>query len=129
MGILDKFKTPKSSELKNGSEFAPKYDAKAGDVPKSRLTGVNSPLHADQDGNEGYSLNGKGEPDVAKLYNEYDDGVSNTLPKPTDLENQLDPTGTFVAKNNPSNPYENPETPGKGAVNPNNGGFGPAVGS
>ena len=35
MGILDKFKIPKSSELKNGSEYAPKYNANDGDVPET----------------------------------------------------------------------------------------------
>lgn len=103
MGILDKFKTPKSSELKNGSEFAPKYDAKAGDVPKSKLTGVNSPLHADQDGNEGYSLNGTILDGIDKLYSEYDDGVVNALPPSSKLDD---------ASNDPKFPLK--YTSGKG---------------
>ena len=105
MGILDKFKTPKSSELKNGSEYAPKYDAKDGDVPKSRLTSVNSPLHADQDGNEGYSLNGAILGEINKLYNAYDDGESNPLPEPSKLDDaNNDPK--FVSTYNPTKKYE-----------------------
>jgi hypothetical protein len=121
MGILDKFKTPKSSELKNGSEFAPKYDAKNGDVPKSILISDNSPLHADKSGEEGFSLNGKNANGVTKLYSEYDDGSAYTLPKPTDLENQLDPTGTFKQKYNSNQIYFNPEfteAPEFGSPNP-----------
>ena len=128
MGILDKFKTPKSSELKNGSEYAPKYSTD-GAIPKSILASEFSPLHAGAKGEEGFSLNGTDLDGVTKLYNAYDDGVTNKLPTPTILENKLDPSGIFTAKNNPDKPYENPETPGKGAVNSNNGAFGPAVGS
>ena len=110
MGILDKFKTPKSSELKNGSEYAPKYNANDGDVPETPLAGKNSPLHADKDGKEGFSLNGNNLNGVTKLYSEYDDGAINTLPKPTELEDQLDPTGTFTQKYDSTQKYLNPET-------------------
>ena len=110
MGILDTFKTPKSTELKNGSEFAPKYDAKEGDVPKSRLTGVNSPLHADQDGNEGYSLNGVILGRIDKLYSEYDDGVANKLPEPSKLDDaNNDPKFVSTYRSDKKYEYNHPE--------------------
>jgi hypothetical protein len=108
MGILDTFKTPKSTELKNGSEFAPKYYADDKAVPKSILASEQSPLHFNPNnpGKEGYSLNGNGEADVTKLYNEYDDGESNALPTPTVLEDLKDPTNTFTPTYRSDKKYE-----------------------
>ena len=124
MGILDKFKTPKSSELKNGSEYAPKYNANDGAVPKSELASEFSPLHAGAKGEEGFSLNGTDLNEVTKLYNAYDDGVINTLPTPTILENKLDPSGIFKPQYNSGKKYEDnhPEKPTTNVP-------GPAVGS
>jgi hypothetical protein len=123
MGILDKFKTPKSNELKNGSEFAPKYST-TGAIPKSELASEFSPLHAGTKGEEGYSLNGTDLNGVTKLYNEYDDGVVNALPTPTEYENFPDPTGTFKPQYNSGKKYEDnhPEKPTTNVP-------GPAVGS
>jgi hypothetical protein len=109
MGILDKFKTPKSTELKNGSEYAPKYDAKDGDVPKSILASELSPLHFNPDNpnteKKGYSLDGDGLAAITKLYNAYDDGVVNALPKPSKLDDaNNDPE--FVSTYNPTKQYK-----------------------
>ena len=57
MGILDKFSTPADNTIVNGSKYGPKYTATK-DLPKSTLAEITSPLHANQDGSEGYSLNG-----------------------------------------------------------------------
>ncbi len=131
MGILDKFKTPKSTELKNGSEFAPKYNANDGAVPKTLLASDNSPLHADKDGKEGFSLNGKDLNGVTKLYNAYDDGAVNALPTPTELEDSNRYSSEFTQKYDSKTKYSNPEsTSTETNGNPlSGGGFGPAVGS
>jgi hypothetical protein len=109
MGILDKFKTPKSTELKNGSEYAPKYNANDGAVPETPLAGKNSPLHADKDGKEGFSLNGKDLNGITKLYSEYDDGAINTLPIPTELEDSNRYSIEFTQKYDSIRQYTNPE--------------------
>jgi len=118
MGILDKLnKLATDEKLKtlspNGSIYAPNYVVANGDVPKSKLAGEESPLHASKNGTEGYSLNGEGVADVTKLYNEYDDGVVNTLPNPTNYENFPDPTNTFTPPYNPTKKYidNHPEKP------------------
>jgi hypothetical protein len=109
MGIKDKLnKLATDDKLKtlspNGSIYAPNYVVD-GAYPTSRLTSVNSPLHADQDGNEGYSLNGAILGEINKLYNAYDDGESNPLPEPSKLDNaNNDPK--FVSKYNPTKKYE-----------------------
>ena len=126
MGILDTFKTQKSPELKNGSEFAPKYVA-ADALPLSPLAGEQSPLHFNPNnpGKEGYSLNGISSAEVNKLYSEYNDGITtNVLPKPTDLENFPDPTGMFKPPYSSDRKYEayHPEKPVTNAP-------GPALGS
>ncbi len=101
MGILDKFQTPKDEFTRNGSEYGPKYTA-TGKLPTSVLAGDKSPLHA-KNGTEGYSLNGVGEPDVQKLYNEYDDGQVNALPPASTLDD------IYKHKYNSFNVYTNPE--------------------
>jgi hypothetical protein len=120
MGILDKFSTPADNTLANGSKYGPKYTATK-DLPESTLAGKSSPLHANQDGSEGYSLNGEDISNVQKLYNGYDDGQINTLPDPSTLDN------TYNNSYSPLNKYLNPETfsPEFGGPNPT-GGLGPA---
>jgi len=111
MGILDKLKKLADDEkLKtlspNGSIYAPNYVADD-PLPKSPLITQQSPLHYNPDNpnstNEGYSLNGYGSAEVTKLYNAYDDGVGNSLPPASTLDD--------MSKNtyNPSKIYTSPE--------------------
>ncbi len=100
MGLKDKLnKLAEDEKFKtlspNGSIYAPNYIVN-GAYPTSSLAGEESPLHASKDGTAGYSLNGEKSAEVTTLYNGYDDGVSNTLPTPTVLENFPDPTGKFT---------------------------------
>jgi hypothetical protein len=100
MGLKDKLnqlatKEPFKTLSPNGSIYAPNYIVN-GAYPTSSLAGEESPLHASKNGTAGYSLNGNGEADVTTLYNGYDDGVSNTLPKPTEYDTFPDPTGKFT---------------------------------
>jgi len=118
MGILDKLNKLATEEKfktlsPNGSIYAPNYVVANGDVPKSKLAGEESPLHAGKDGTEGYSLNGNSSAEVTKLYNEYDDGIANALPNPTEYENFPDPTGRFIPPYNSGKKYEDnhPEKP------------------
>jgi hypothetical protein len=118
MGILDKFKNPFDDTVKNGSTYGPKYTAN-NSLPEFKLAGRESPLHANPDGTEGYSLNGAGLSEVQKLYNEYDDGVPNSLP-PLDkltLDNPQATCYTDLQTGKPvsvlytsKSPYTNPET-------------------
>lgn len=116
MGILDKLnKLATDDKLKtlspNGSIYAPNYIV-SGSLPTNKLAGDDSPLHASKDGKEGYSLNGNGEADITVLYNAYDDGVANTLPKPSTYDDtNNDPN--FVPTYNPTKKYEDyhPEKP------------------
>ncbi len=117
MGILDRLtQLATTSEAKsyspNGSTYAPNYIV-AGALPKSKLAGEESPLHATKNGEEGYSLNGNNESDVRALYNEYDNGMSNTLPKPSKLNdpqsteyNDLQLGTTVTVLYTPTNTYE-----------------------
>ena len=119
MGILDKLnKLATDEKLKtlspNGSIYAPNYVVANGDVPKSKLAGEQSPLHFNPNdpGKEGYSLNGNGEADVTALYNAYDDGVVNALPKPSTYDDaNNDPK--FVSTYNSTKTYtdNHPEKP------------------
>jgi len=91
MGILDRLKqlatTPEAkSHSPNGSEYAPNYVVN-NPYPQNPLSTISSSLHADREGNPGYSLNGAGLSEVQKLYNEYDDGSTYTLPPSSDLDN------------------------------------------
>ena len=84
MGILDRLTQlattfEAKSHSPNGSEYAPNYVV-SGSLPRLKLAGDESPLHATKDGKEGYSLNGAKEKEVRELYNEYDDGMVNSLP-------------------------------------------------
>jgi hypothetical protein len=121
MGIKDKLnklatKEPFITLSPNGSIYAPNYIVD-GAYPTSSLAGEDSPLHASKNGTAGYSLNIDRLAEVTKLYNEYDDGVSNTLPKPTEYNTFPDPTGKFTPKYTPSYKYgENP--PEKTTPNP-----------
>jgi hypothetical protein len=116
MGILDKLnKLATDDKLKtlspNGSIYAPNYVVD-GAYPTSKLAGGDSSLHAGKDGKEGYSLNGEGVADVTALYNAYDDGVVNALPKPSILDNaNNDPN--FVPTYNSTKTYTDnrPEKP------------------
>lgn len=79
MGLLDKLTT-------QGSVYTP-YDGATPSV--NPLATQQSKLHAD--GNQpGYSLNGSDFSDVNSAYQQYNDGVNNILPQPS----QLDLNGT-----------------------------------
>ena len=118
MGILDKLKQLATDDkLKtlspNGSIYAPNYIV-SGSLPTNKLASEQSPLHFNPNdpGKEGYSLNGNGEADVTALYNAYDDGVVNALPKPSILDNaNNDPN--FVPTYNSTKTYtdNHPEKP------------------
>jgi hypothetical protein len=82
MGLLDKLTT-------QGSAFTA-YDGN--NPPVNPLATQQSKLHAD--GNTpGYSLNGAQANTVASQYNAYEDGITNPLPLPS----QLDMNGTIPA--------------------------------
>jgi hypothetical protein len=68
--------------------------------PTNALATKASPMHAKQDGTPGYSLNGTGAGVVTPLYASYEDGVPNSLPRPS----ILDIDGKTPGK------YRNPET-------------------
>ena len=114
MGIQDKLKKLATDDkLKtlspNGSIYAPNYIVND-PLPTNKLTGANSPLHADQDGNEGYSLNGVILGGIDKLYSEYDDGVANKLPEPSKLDNaNNDPKFVSTYNFNKQYKYNHPE--------------------
>ena len=77
------------------------YTSHDGATPSTNgLATKSSPLHAIPNGQPGYSLNGDLAPVVRNLYNEYEDGVVNPLPMPS----QLDLNGKTPAR------YTNPET-------------------
>jgi hypothetical protein len=79
MGLLDKLTT-------QGSVYTP-YDGTTPSV--NPLATQQSKLHAD--GNQpGYSLDGSDFSDVNSAYQQYNDGVNNILPQPS----QLDLNGT-----------------------------------
>jgi hypothetical protein len=85
MGLLDKLET-------EGSKFTYTADgAVATPYPQDYLIAVNqlatgqSTLHATGDV-EGYSLNGANVAITTALYNQYKDGVINTLPNPSELD-------------------------------------------
>lgn len=112
MGILNKFKTPLDNTLKNGSKYGPKYTAD-NKLPEFKLAGKTSPLHAEPNGKEGYSLNGENESNTQKLYNEYDDGQANALPPASTLDDISKNLYTSTKK------YTNPEeSTGEGAPTP-----------
>ena len=82
MGLLDKLTT-------QGSAYTA-YDGT--NPPINPLATQQSKLHAD--GNApGYSLNGAQASTVATQFNAYDDGITNPLPLPS----QLDMNGTIPA--------------------------------
>jgi hypothetical protein len=82
MGLLDKLTT-------QGSAYTA-YDGT--NPPTNPLATQQSKLHAD--GNApGYSLNGAQASTVATQFNAYDDGITNPLPLPS----QLDMNGTIPA--------------------------------
>ena len=116
MGILDKLnKLATDDKLKtlspNGSIYAPNYTV-SGSLPTNKLAGDDSPLHAGKDGKESYSLNGDGEAGITVLYNAYDDGVVNALPKPSTYDDaNNDPK--FVSTYNSTKTYtdNHPEKP------------------
>tara|TARA_B100001113_G_C20768760_1_gene474269 strand:- start:128 stop:451 length:324 start_codon:yes stop_codon:yes gene_type:complete len=84
MGLLDKLTTEGSDlSVNNGQQITP-----------NPLSTVQSQLHATQDGNSGYSLDGTGENVVAQQYAQYNDGISNPLPLPSqiDLNGQIPAT-------------------------------------
>jgi hypothetical protein len=98
MGILDRLtKLATTKEAKsyspNGSIYAPNFIVanSSEEELNQTLAGKFSPLHANQDGSEGYSLNGAMESDVRQLYNNYDNGTVNNLPLPSKLN---DPQST-----------------------------------
>lgn len=82
---------------KKGSVYTP-YD---GATPTPNVLSTKaSKMHATPAGDAGYSLGGNFWIDVAVPYNQYDDGVNNTIPQPSGLD--LD--GKTPTK------YKNPET-------------------
>ena len=90
MGILDLLKT-------GGSNLS-KHDGAT--PPTNPLTLKTSKLHAQADGQAGYSLDGASRGEVSRAYNAYEDGTINTLPQPSGLDlNGKTPAG-----------YTNPET-------------------
>ena len=76
MGLLDKLKN-------QGTSYSP---TKNGTTPSTNTGATNlSKLHTD--GNKpGYSLNGSNVSTVSKDVNDYDDGVNNSLPQPSQLD-------------------------------------------
>jgi hypothetical protein len=90
MGLLDTLQT-------KGSLYTP-YD---GSTPIPNLLATKASLmHAGVLGQAGYSLNGTFATTMGQAYAEYDDGVVNPLPQPS----QLDLNGVTPPK------YKNPET-------------------
>lgn len=93
MGLLDKLQTQGSDlSVNNGQQLTP-----------NPLTTVQSQLHATQDGGNGYSLDGTGESIVSQQSAQYNDGINNPLPLPS----QLDLNGSF-----PSNAGHGNTAPG-----------------
>ena len=76
MGILDLL-TTQGSTLSAHDGATP---------PINPLTTKNSGLHAKGNGAAGYSLDGALKAEVVKAYNEYEDGVPNTIPQPSTLD-------------------------------------------
>jgi hypothetical protein len=89
MGIQDILTT-------KGSAYT-KYDGATPSV--NPLATQASKLHADLAGTAGYSLDGASMSTVNTAFNQYDDGMNNVLPQPS----QLDMNGKTPAK------YKNPE--------------------
>jgi hypothetical protein len=89
MGIQDILKT-------KGSTYT-KYDGATPSV--NPLATQASNLHADLAGTAGYSLDGASFNTVNQAFIQYDDGMNNVLPQPS----QLDLNGKTPAK------YKNPE--------------------
>lgn len=75
MGLLDK--------LINGDSNLSAADG--GPIATNPLATKQSKLHADGS-NPGYSLNGANQSAVNNAYQQYNDGATNVLPQPTQLE-------------------------------------------
>lgn len=75
MGLLDRFRKQGSNQSKYGVNTP----------PVNPLATKESKMHAFGNA-EGYSLNGAFNSTVTRDYNQYNDGVLNTLPQPSRLD-------------------------------------------
>lgn len=95
MGILQRL-----ISQTGGSEFS----INNGATPTSIASTTDSKLHGTFDGQPGYSTNGAFEAEVTQQWNEYNDGMTNALPRPSDLDmNTNTPPSyesTFLPKQN-----------------------------
>ena len=99
MGLLDKLQTQGSNlSVNNGQQLN----------SPNQLNTVMSPLHATNQGNAGYSLTGVNSVYVGNQYAAYNDGITNALPAPS----QLDTNGSI-----PSTSGHNNNAPGASTQN------------